>query len=289
MENAHVALPAIPVFQDLYLCTAGKSVCRPDHSFGPDVRINYLIHYILSGKGVYETNEGQYDLSKSQGFLIEPGHTTRYCADHEQPWTYIWVGFNGTLASALLNSLGLSQKHPVFSCQESRLLEEIADRLLLPAQSDSQLSLNQHALLLSFFHVLARQPLSTPPSSDPRTNYHIERALEFVRANYFRQIHVSDIAAHLGISRFHLHNLFVNILGQTPQEYIAAFCLGRAREFLTTTNYSVSEIALLCGYSNSDVFAKAFKRKYLASPSRYRRFVLEHPDKNPSEYMGELD
>ncbi len=287
MEHAHVALPAIPVFQDLYLCTAGRSVCCPGHSFGPDVRINYLIHYILSGKGVYETNESQYHLSKGQGFLIEPGHTTRYCADQEQPWTYIWVGFNGSLASALLSNLGLNQKHPVFSCQESGQLEEIARQLLLPAHSDTQLSLNQQALLLSFFQILASQSLSAPPASDLRTNYHIEKALEFVRANYFRQIHVADIARHLGISRFHLHNLFVNTIGQTPQEYLTGFCLGRAREYLTTTNYSVSEIAFMCGYSNSDVFAKAFKRKYLASPSRYRRFALEHPGQNPSDHMGD--
>lgn len=287
MEDARVALPAIPLFQDLYLCTAGKSICYPDHNFGPDVRINYLIHYILSGKGVYETEERQYHLSKGQGFLIEPGHTTRYYAHHEQPWTYIWVGFYGSLAPVLLNNLGLSQNRPVFSCTESQQLEEIADRLLLPAHSDTQLSLNQQALLLSFFQVLARQPLlAHPPAPNLKTNYHIEKALAFIRANYFRCIRVTDVAEHLGISRFHLHKLFVEIIGQTPQEYITGFCLGRAREYLTTTNYSVSEIAVLCGYSDSDVFSKAFKRKYLASPSRYRSIALEHPEQNPSDYMG---
>ena len=287
MEHANVAVPAVPAFRDLYLCTAGRSVCCPGHSFGPDVRLNYLIHYILSGKGVFETDEIRYHLCQGQGFLIEPGRATRYQADETEPWTYIWIGFNGSLASPLLKQLGLGRKYPVFSCPAQDELERVAGRLLLPASSDIQLSMNQQALLLSFFQVLAAcRPLDTHvPVSDTRTNYHIEKALNFIRENYARQIRVTDVAAYLGISRFHLHTLFTETVGQTPQEYISGFRLGRARDYLTTTDYPVGRIARMCGYSNADVFSKAFRRKYLASPSWYRRFLQEHPGENPSEYI----
>ncbi len=287
MEHANVAIPAVPVFQDLYLCTAGRSICCPGHAFGPDVRLNYLIHYILSGKGIFETDEIRYHLCQGQGFLIEPGRSTRYQADEADPWTYIWIGFNGALAPLLLNQLGLNRNHPIFSCRAGRELEQIACRLLQSAPSDIQLSMNQQSLLLSFFHVLAGCGPLQPhvPVSDTKANYHMEKALAYIRENYARRIHVTDVAAHLGISRFHLHTLFTETVRQTPQEYISGFRLGRARDYLTTTDYSVSQIAQMCGYSNADVFSKAFRRKYLASPSWYRRYLQEHPGENPSEYV----
>lgn len=99
---------------------------------------------------------------------------------------------------------------------------------------------------------------------------------------------VTDVADYLGISRYHLNSLFTQVMHQTPQEYISGFRLGRAREFLTTTDYPVSEIARLCGYGDTDVFSKAFKRKYLASPSDYRRYALAHPGQNPSEHMRNI-
>ncbi len=292
MEKAQAALPAVPLFQDLYLCTAGKSVCFSEHSFGPDVRRNYLIHYILSGYGSFVTEDKQYRLCPGQGFFIEPGWTTCYRADKEEPWTYVWVGFNGTQAAELVKGLGLGRGCPVFSCAASKELEEAVEHLLLSAPSDALLSLNQHRYLLAFLHVLAQNLASEPEAAaagESRGNYHIDKALNFIRANYANQIHVQDIAAYLGISRYHLCRLFKESVGCSPQEYVASFCLGQARELLTTTEISVGEVALLCGYSNVEVFSKAFKKKYLTSPAQYRHYALEHPGVNPMEYFQRLE
>ena len=123
------------------------------------------------------------------------------------------------------------------------------------------------------------------PAKGTKANYHMEKALAYIRDNYALPIRVSDVADYLGISRFHLRSLFMDMVKQTPQQYMAGFRLGRAREFLTTTDYPVRQIAQLCGYSNPDVFSKAFKRKYLASPSWYRQYALDHPGENPSESL----
>lgn len=38
-------------FSDLYLCYCGYARCEPLHSYGPAVRPNYLLHYIMDGRG----------------------------------------------------------------------------------------------------------------------------------------------------------------------------------------------------------------------------------------------
>lgn len=284
MERANVLIPGTRIFEDLYFCGGGRSVCLPDHSFGPDVRFNYLIHYIISGKGIFETDDLRYPLCQGQGFLIEPGVSTFYQADQHNPWSYLWISFHGRLAGQIVRDLGMGKERPVFSCENGKALEEILDRLF--AASHTASSLYQHSQLLAFLHVLAGKPEARPhlDGFKSRPNYHIDKALAFIRANYSNHLKISDIANYLGISRIYLFSLFREHMGQSPQEYLANFRLGCARELLTTTSCSVSEIALLCGYKNSGVFANAFKRKYQISPSLYQKYNQEHPETNPTEF-----
>ena len=53
MENSHVLQITERHFSDLYLCFCGLAKCEPNHSFGPGIRDNYIIHYITKGKGKY--------------------------------------------------------------------------------------------------------------------------------------------------------------------------------------------------------------------------------------------
>ena len=38
-------------FEDFYLKFCGMQECKPNYSYGPAVRPNYLLHYCLSGQG----------------------------------------------------------------------------------------------------------------------------------------------------------------------------------------------------------------------------------------------
>lgn len=283
MKRARVLIPGKRLFDDLYFCGGGKSVCMSGHSFGPDVRMNYLIHYIISGKGIFETDKMTYHLCQGEGFLIEPNVSTFYQADETEPWSYLWISFNGQIASRILKDLDLCREHPVFSCEKGDDLEAVLSRLFNASESES--SLFQHGQLLAFLHVLAQKPhnLRNLNTLGSKANYHTDRALAFIRANYSHGIQISDIAHYLGISRNYLFSLFQENIGQSPQEYLSNFCLGCARELLTTTTYSIGEIAQLCGYRNIGVFTSAFKRKYSISPSLYQKYNHTHPEINPTE------
>ena len=54
MENANVLQLKNRKFPDFYLCYCGYSECERLHSFGPAVRPNYILHYIVKGKGIYQ-------------------------------------------------------------------------------------------------------------------------------------------------------------------------------------------------------------------------------------------
>ena len=80
---------------DAMIYTCGREECAPSHSYGPVVRSGYLIHYILSGKGIYKANGRIYHLGEGDAFLICPNSLIYYEADKYHPWTYTWIGFQG--------------------------------------------------------------------------------------------------------------------------------------------------------------------------------------------------
>ena len=55
--------------------------------FGPSVRNQYIVHYVLSGKGYFNGNK----VEKGQGFLILPGMHEEYHSDEAEPWEFVWI------------------------------------------------------------------------------------------------------------------------------------------------------------------------------------------------------
>lgn len=98
---------------DLYLCYCGFQICNAGHFYGPEVRTEFLIHIVVSGKGIYSVNNKTYEIGPNMAFLIYPGVTTYYEASHDDPWTYVWVGFNGIKAEAALKYAHFSEDNLV--------------------------------------------------------------------------------------------------------------------------------------------------------------------------------
>lgn len=62
MEHAFVLELSDSKFKDLFVCFCGYAQCEPLHAFGPAVRPNYILHYIIDGKGFYQTGNHKFFL-----------------------------------------------------------------------------------------------------------------------------------------------------------------------------------------------------------------------------------
>ena len=76
----------------------GYEHCLPRHSYGPRVRLNYVIHVVIDGKGMLDYGGKRWMIGKGQMFILFPGEVTTYYADKEDPWYYCWFGFQGSSA-----------------------------------------------------------------------------------------------------------------------------------------------------------------------------------------------
>lgn len=264
-------------FSDLYLCYCGYARCEPLHSYGPAVRPNYLLHYIMDGRGTYSVDGTVYTLGRGEGFLIEPNKQTFYQADENEPWHYLWIGFDGAKAESCLRSIGLGGERLTFRCEGGDELLELVREMLHYNTPDTEADFLLESLLCRFFARLARGLSTTVDSlsKTDRENLYVHKAVEYIRNNFANGITVGDVAHYVALNRSYLFTLFQRVLGVSPQEYLTLFRLTHAKEQLTLTDASVANIAMSCGYQDPQVFSKAFKQHFGLTPLKYRKHDRE--------------
>ena len=82
-------------------------------------------------------------------------------------------------------------------------------------------------------------------------------------------LHVADLAALCGISEVYFRRLFLNTFGVSPKEYIIQKRIEYAKTMLRSGDFSISEIATLCGYIEPCHFSREFTKRVGIPPRQY--------------------
>lgn len=81
---------------------------------------------------------------------------------------------------------------------------------------------------------------------------------------------VQHIAAVMNVSPGYLSDMLRSLIGFNAQQYIQNKVIEKAKEILTTTNYTVAEIAYQLGFEHPQSFSRLFKNKVNMSPVDFR-------------------
>ncbi len=224
----------------------GEQHCASGHTYGPAIRKYTLIHFVVSGKGVFTDPRGTHAVSAGEAFIIRPGEVTVYGADREEPWHYIWIGFDGTLSARFAELPSVFRAVPHI---DSKLREAFA----FSGTPEEYLAGRLFELYARLFD-----------GKKGREDY-IFRIQNYVETNYNGVCDVADVAAAVGLERHYLARLFKQKTGGTLKSYITEKRMTEAR-LLLEDGYTVSHTAQMVGYSDAFVFSKMFKKRFGISP-----------------------
>jgi transcriptional regulator GlxA family with amidase domain len=107
-------------------------------------------------------------------------------------------------------------------------------------------------------------------NTDPR----IQQAQQYMRENLHRDLSVSEIAHHVGISPFYFTRSFRNSVGIPPHAYHLNLRIDRAKELLST-DMPIAQIALEVGFSDQSHLNRVFKKITACTPYEYTRGKVE--------------
>ncbi len=98
----------------------------------------------------------------------------------------------------------------------------------------------------------------------------VRRCRELMEANFGRTFNVSDIVAHLRVSRRTLEMHFRAATGSTLNDEITALRLRHAKTLLSRTHMTQAQIAAACGFTDASHMNVVFRRKFGTRPSSFR-------------------
>ena len=100
-------------------------------------------------------------------------------------------------------------------------------------------------------------------------------SVKYVLDNYSSpELTVGEIAKSVGITEVHLRRVFAARAAISPMRYVNYLRIEKAKNMLLESNYTVSDIARLSGFSDPYYFSREFKRRMGLSPSEFRLTVI---------------
>ncbi len=231
----------------------GFEDCENDSFYGPAIRTYWLIHFVVSGSGIFRIDGKEYQLKPGEMFIIPPYVETYYEANALKPWNYIWVGFttDSPLPKDLPHILNLPEAAEIFNAMKN--CENF---------SEGRSAYLSARLWDLFAFILGKEK---------KQSEYVNTSLDLIHSQYMTDITIDKIANRLNIDRTYLYTLFKKKLGISPKQYLFNHRMSIAASLLRDQSSSVATVARSVGYSNMYIFSKMFKQHFGISPSQYAK------------------
>ncbi len=215
------------------------------------MRTYTVIHYVYSGKGVFEKDGISYNLSAGDAFVINEGENTSYYSDSETPWYYYWLSFSSDSFGGRFKTL----KCPVFKIKNASIFTEPVYR----AENGTL----THEFTVSKLYELYDEVFAAPADSE---NYVVQTS-RYILANLGNKLSVESIASSLGLNRSYLTRRFKQQMGVSVKQYIMSMRAEKGKEYLES-GYSVKQTAFMTGFDDQFAFSRMFKKHHGIPPAK---------------------
>lgn len=236
--------------------------------FGPARRNQYIIHYVLGGKGYFNGAP----VKKGQGFLITPNTFENYYPDKNDPWRYIWVISTDKTMEQIFPLYHADPKTQVFSF--TRFHE--TENTVLKIKSNQNRIFDRYVLLEWFLTVFNSHNAHTAAQGNLHREEYIRFVTEYIENNIYQPISIQTLTQLLGVSQPYLYTIFKERFSVSTKQYLTERKLYHAKKLLTNTDLSISEIARSVGFEDVLAFSKFFSKNERVSPSVFRANKLKN-------------
>jgi AraC-like DNA-binding protein len=120
--------------------------------------------------------------------------------------------------------------------------------------------------------VYRRMPADSKDAPHGRMEYErVKKMLDYIEQHYAENVRLSGISEEVLLCESECCRLFKRYMNMTIIEYLNNYRIDRSIESLADTDLSVTEIALMSGFSDPNYYSKMFSARKGVSPRKYRK------------------
>ena len=231
----------------------------------------YQLLYIVSGQGEFRSaSSPAAPVKAGTVVMLFPDEWHTYAPDPETGWEEWWVGFRGENIDRRVAEGFFSPKTPLLHIGHSAGIVSCYQEIIRSAEEERKgfqqlvTGIVLHLLGSVLFKRDNLQYLDNPIVEK------INRAREMMRRHIGDNLPPEEIARRLNIGYTWFRRTFRAYVGIAPAQYQLQLRHNKARELLTTTDRTVSEIAAELGFENVSQFSAFFRQREKITATQYR-------------------
>ena len=244
------------------------------------------ITMVLSGSGIYATDESEFSFESGDIFLFGTDERhwikkldchTDFLNVHFEP-RFIWSENFGISSGELIRVFLNRKKNRLNKLDMTKESSMSVKRLIFQMEKELEEKKREHEIMLKvhLVNILIEMIRSFEGQIDEndfsynaQALHHIERSLKYIDSHLSENITLEEIANVAHMSKNYFCRIFKKLNGMSPWDYITVKRIEHAVMLLNTTDLTRLEIAQRCGYNNTSNFYYAFKKVTGKAPGDY--------------------
>lgn len=227
-----------------------------------------LLAFADGGTVIHADNKPQLMLNGGQCCVIAPKGLHRHTV-HSDTTKYYTISIRvpkGTTLQLPKNYLlhCAPELFPLLQALEKELTTQVfGSQQIIQALS--------HMILVTILRELCVHKENTTSSLPSFAIRYEDAIIDYIAMHYSEDIRIGQVAETLGVTPRHLTRLMQQIFNCTFRQLLTIHRLSHAKILLTSTDLSIVQIAMACGFANESSFGVVFRKSIGCTPSQYRR------------------
>ena len=251
----------------------------------------YRLIYVTYGTAVIKVMDKDYAVMPNHLLIITPGVTYSYQLQKNEIIRIYGVNFDYTCHHSNQSSPIYPEKPRTFNPNKIVETVEFIDmpclNQVVSISDFPQIEIFLHQIVQEFnckkkYHQLKMRSyfisllveitrqLNDTISYNISSNDIVDTVIQYIQDNYRRDISNATIGELFNFNPTYLSRLFIQHTGLSLHKYIIRHRIFHAIDLLQTTNYSITQISDMVGFSDANYFSRIFKKQTGVTPSYFR-------------------
>ena len=231
------------------------------------------LFYVVDGKGEFNIQGQRFPVKPNDFVIINPQVEHTELSSPDEPLEYIVLGINGLSFSNLTPVSEGGHPFSFFNLRDEQ--KDILRYLNAMVQEATSQSMSyelvcHHLLEILLIKILRHQHFDLEVGKQSKATKDISFIKHYLETYYHESIQLEDLASMTHLSRFYISHSFKKEIGMSPMEYLIDIRIKESKILLRTTNYSISQVADIVGFTTPTYFSKQFRKSTGISPTDYR-------------------
>lgn len=238
------------------------------------------LFYVMNGTGEFLVDNSRFKVSQDDLIIVNPNVSHTEVGRAEDVFEYIVLGIDGL---QFVSEEGKSNgNYSLHNYQEYKheILFYLRTLVLEAQEKDENFeAICQNLLEILIMNMVRRTKKKLAFAPTKKISKECKFIEQYIDEHFQEDISLERLSKLTYLNKYYIVHAFKSYKGVSPINYLISKRIEEAKILLSTTNFSVSKISDIIGFSSQSYFSQVFKKETNMSPNQYRR----SPDKMKNE------